>query len=183
MAMLEAVLSPEWGDRYYSFNSGWGGDTGEEMGSMRNGSGDDWFIVFSEIGVYGRGFDHEAPNAPQLLEAVPAVFAPYVGEPSFGDPDGKPIVTACFWREPGDAAWGVAAAEEGGAGLFELLVAGTPEAYREWAEDYYEVDVSLAAVQHVYALRPLTAEVVAELNPDLELADLEEDLAEIGYPR
>ncbi|MFJ9743779.1 hypothetical protein ACIRS4_37680, partial [Streptomyces sp. NPDC101166] len=83
MAMLDAILSPEWESRYYSFDSTWG--EGEEVASMRNGSGDDWFIVFSGAGVYGRGFDHEAPNAPDVLQAVPSVFEIYVTEPAFAD--------------------------------------------------------------------------------------------------
>ncbi len=32
LAMLDAILSPEWDYRYYSFNSAWG--PGEEMASM-----------------------------------------------------------------------------------------------------------------------------------------------------
>jgi hypothetical protein len=38
MAMLDAILSPDWEYRYYSFNAAWG--AGEEMGSMRDGCGD-----------------------------------------------------------------------------------------------------------------------------------------------
>ncbi|MFE3192446.1 hypothetical protein ACFXHA_25780 [Nocardia sp. NPDC059240] len=181
MAMLDAVLSPEWGDRYYSFNCRW--SDGEEMASMRDGSGNDWFIVFSGAGAYGRGFDHERGSEPTAFEKVPAVFSPYVAEPAFADHDGSPLATACFWREPHDGDWGVASPGNDGRQLFELLVEGTPEAYRDWAEDYYETPVSLAAVQHVYALRPLTAAVVKELNPDLDPTDLEPDVDEIGYPR
>ncbi|MFE4802065.1 hypothetical protein ACFRFL_45945 [Streptomyces sp. NPDC056708] len=35
---------------------------GEEMASMRNGSGDEYSIVFSAAGAYVRGFDHETPT-------------------------------------------------------------------------------------------------------------------------
>ncbi|MFD6354124.1 hypothetical protein [Nocardia tengchongensis] len=181
MAMLDAILSPDWESRCYSFDSKWG--EGEEVASMRTGSGDDWFIVFSGAGVYGRGFDHEAPNAPQVLHAVPAVFEMHVGEPAFADHDGSPRATLCFWREATDTEWGVAVADHGGHGLFELLIEGTPQAYQRWAEDYYETAVGLAEVEHVYALRPLTPAVVARLNPELEPADLEGDIDEIGYPR
>ncbi|MET9490790.1 hypothetical protein [Nocardia sp. NPDC006630] len=180
MAMLDAVLSPEWEGRYHSFNSRWA--AGEEMASMRNGSGDDWFIVFSAVGVCGRGFNHEIPNAPQVLDAVPAVFEPYVTEPAFADHDGSPRATLCFWREPRDTDWGVSATDRGGHELFELLVDGTPEGYQEWAQDYYEAEVSLAAIEHVYALLPLTPAVVAGLNPAVDLLVLEPDLIEIGYP-
>jgi hypothetical protein len=40
MAILEAVLSPEWEHRYHSFNDHW--SEKESMASMRNGSGDEY---------------------------------------------------------------------------------------------------------------------------------------------
>lgn len=39
LAMLEAILSPDWEGRYYSFNSRWAPK--QEMASMRNGEGDE----------------------------------------------------------------------------------------------------------------------------------------------
>lgn len=49
LAMLDAIMSPEWEYRYYSFNSKWG--EGEMMASMRNGSGDEYFILFDSHGA------------------------------------------------------------------------------------------------------------------------------------
>jgi len=43
LAVLDAILSPAWEDRYYSFNAHWG--PGELMASMRNGQGDQWFAL------------------------------------------------------------------------------------------------------------------------------------------
>ncbi|MFF7190660.1 hypothetical protein ACFZAR_36845 [Streptomyces sp. NPDC008222] len=57
MAMVEAVLNPD-DERYYSFSAKW--SETEEIESMRNGSGDEFDVVFSEAGVYVRGFDHES---------------------------------------------------------------------------------------------------------------------------
>jgi hypothetical protein len=37
IAMLDAIICPEWEYRYYSYNSQWG--DGEEMASTRNGCG------------------------------------------------------------------------------------------------------------------------------------------------
>ncbi|MEV0195908.1 hypothetical protein [Nonomuraea sp. NPDC050691] len=62
MATLEAVLSPEWSSRCHSFDADWG--PGEEMAAMRNGSGDEYSIVFSAAGAHIRGFDHEAAMSP-----------------------------------------------------------------------------------------------------------------------
>ncbi len=40
LAILDAIMSPDWEFRYYSFNSKW--SEGEMMASMRDGSGDDY---------------------------------------------------------------------------------------------------------------------------------------------
>jgi hypothetical protein len=71
---------------------------------------------------------------------------------------------------------------DGSAGLFELLIDPSPEAFQRFAEDYYEVAVGLDAVRHIYTLRPLTQEVVSVLNAELNLTDLAEDLAAARYP-
>ncbi|MFD7409295.1 hypothetical protein ACFV7R_43205 [Streptomyces sp. NPDC059866] len=197
MAVLEAVISPEWENRYHSFDDHW--SETESMASMRSGSGDEYSIVFSPAGAYVRGFDHESPMSPYaeggpwpgVLDEVPDVFRPCVEEPAFSDEDGMPIVTACMWRETGDDGWKTgtidfpdeATEDPDGAGyLFQLLMDRSPEAFQRWAEDYYQVPVDLEAVRHVFASRPLTEEVVRTLNSEIVLADLSEDIAEIGYP-
>ncbi|MFE9138568.1 hypothetical protein [Streptomyces sp. NPDC007355] len=43
--------------------------------------------------------------------------------------------------------------------------------------------VDLEAVSDVYALRPLDQELVSSLNDEVTLADLAQDISEIGYPR
>ncbi|MFB7125564.1 MULTISPECIES: hypothetical protein [unclassified Kitasatospora] len=182
LATLDAILSPDdWEARYHSFDASW--DEGEELASMRDGEGDDWCLVFSPVGAYGRGFDHEAPNAPELLAAVPEEFRRFAEEPAFGDEDG-PTVTRCFWRAHEDGAWRGAAAERGAEGLFDLLLDGSAAGYRAWATEYFEPEheLDLAAIEHVLALRPLTPAVLAALNPDIDEEELAVDLAEIGYP-
>lgn len=201
MAMLDAILCPEWADRWHSHDARWSASEEQplEMASMRNGSGDAYSIVFSPAGAYARGFDHESPMSPYVddalwpgvLDDVPPVFRPFVEEPSFADESGVPLVTACLWRETPDSAWRTGDIDfpedgetaDGADYVFQLLVAGTPDAYLEWAEDYYEVTLDPDAVRHVYGLRPLTAEVVAALNPEIALADLAEDIEETGYPK
>ena len=66
LAMLDAILSPEWDYRYYSFNSKWG--PGEMMASMRNGSGDEYFILFNEHLAAMKGFDHESIMSPWISD-------------------------------------------------------------------------------------------------------------------
>lgn len=196
MAVLEAILSPDWESRYHSFDADW--SPGEEMASMRNGSGDEYSIVFSAAGAYIRGFDHEAVMSPYgndgpwpgVLDSVPEVFRHCVAEPAFCDEDGMPVVTACLWRESGDDRWRVgeigypdgASDPDGATHLFARLIDLSPEAFRRFAEDYYEAPVDLDAVRHVYALCPLTQAVVTALNADLTMQDLADDLRAARYP-
>jgi hypothetical protein len=91
MAILDAILSPEWEFRYYSFNAGWA--AGEQMGSMRNGTGDHFFAHFGPAGCWLKGFAHECPMTPYreaparawpgVLDAVPIEFADCLREPAF----------------------------------------------------------------------------------------------------
>ncbi|WP_456178909.1 hypothetical protein [Micromonospora sp. I033] len=196
LAVLEAIMSPEWESRYYSYDAHWG--PGEEMASMRNGSGDEWSIVFSSAGAFVRGFDHESPMSPAandhelwpgLVDGVPEIFAACLTEPAFSY-EGVLEATVCLWRRTGDDRWHAGDPDlpdgpdpDGAGRLFSLLVDGTPAAYRRFAEDYYETTVDGDAVAAILASRPLTEELVRRLNPELALPDLAEDLAETGYPQ
>ncbi|MFH8578915.1 hypothetical protein OG468_20415 [Streptomyces zaomyceticus] len=201
LAMVEAVLSPEWESRYYSFDAHW--SETEQLASMKNGSGDEYTIVLSPAGAFARVFDHESPLSPfgeladgltwpGVIDGVPEAFREYLTEPAFTDEDGVHVTTACLWREPADTDWHTGPVEftdledhedpDGSERLLHLLTDRRAEAYAEFAEDYYERAVDIEAVRHVLALRPLTAEIVAALNPGVTLADLAEDVREIGYP-
>ncbi|MCW2914408.1 MAG: hypothetical protein JWN52_2476 [Actinomycetia bacterium] len=173
MAMLEAILSPEWEDRVYSFDAHWG--PGQQMASMRSGSGDEYSIVFSLAGAYIRGFDHKSPMSPYGLDPArpwpgvidddPPEFAAQVTEPAFAHsfPDGPvPALTACLWRRTTDDRWRTGTIDfpdgsvdaDGAKWMFELLVEGTPEACCRHAGDYFEVPVAAELVQHVYPTDP-----------------------------
>ena len=193
MAMLDAILCPKWEGRYYSFNASWA--PGEQMGSMRNGSGDDLFAHFTPAGCWLKGFAHEYPMSPYcnnpkrvwpgVLDTVPEQFVACLREPAFRIED----ITFCIWRRHSDSNWQVGPIsfpadypDPDGSEYLLLNLDGRPESYQEWASDYYECDMPLGAVQHVYQHRPLTLQVLAQLNQDLSLADLEADISEIGYP-
>ncbi|MEV8376995.1 hypothetical protein AB0P21_29905 [Kribbella sp. NPDC056861] len=195
LAMLDAVLSPAPEYRVYSFDARW--SPTDEVALMRSGTGDDYSIVFSPDGVIGQGFDHESPISPWghpsratwpgLFIGVPDELAPALDEPAFTDDEGRRSVTVCFWRTPEDSRWQCGPVEgvekDGADWLFNLLADGRPEAYLTFAENYHEVPLELSAVQHVYALMPLTEEIVTALNPEVMLRDLKDDITEIGYPR
>ncbi|WP_314247006.1 hypothetical protein [Streptomyces sp. DSM 40907] len=199
MAMLDAVLSPEWEFRYHSYDSQWA--PSEELASMKDGSGNDYVIVFSDPGVYAQATYHESPiNAcrvsppapwPGLFDSLPPALRPFAREVSFLDPNGVQRATVCLWREATDSDWTCGDVQipnenegdaDGAEWLFGLLLKGSAEAYLEFADDYYEVAPALEAVQHTYDLKPLTQEVVSALNPTVRLEDLADDITQIGYP-
>ncbi|MER6346076.1 hypothetical protein ACWC10_22635 [Streptomyces sp. NPDC001595] len=184
LATLDAVLSPEWDARFHSFDAHWA--EGEQLASMRDGMGSGYAIVFSAAGAYVRGFDHQSLMSPWarmdvpavwpgVLDDVPEVFAQYVTEPAFRAEDGVPMVTCCLWRQAADPRWrtGTIDLPEQGDGdpdgadlLFELLVDRSPEAYAQWASEYYEIPVDVTAVRHVLAGRPVTPDIIALLDPE-----------------
>jgi hypothetical protein len=194
LAVLDLILNDDEDMlNYFSFDARWSGT--EEAALMRDGSGNEYSIVFSPDGAFAYGFDHESPMSPWvngmrswpgLVEGVPEVFRGARDEPAFSD-DGAPRATVCFWRTTDDTAWRcgpVEGAEQDGADwLFEVVADGRPEAYLTFAEDYYGQALDLEPIRHVYALLPLTEYVVTSLNPQRRLTDLAEGIAEIGYPR
>jgi hypothetical protein len=192
LAMLDAIMSPEWEARYYSFNSKWG--EGEMMASMRNGSGDEYFILFNPRGSIMKGFAHESPMSPYanesgkpwagVLDGVPDEFKDFLSEPAFSIED----TTFCIWRKYTDSSWQVGSIDypegddpDGSEDLLSILD-GQPSTYKEFAEEYYEREVELSAVEHIYQHRTLTSEIVAALNADIALGELKSDIEEIGYP-
>lgn len=193
LAVLDLVLNDDENIlNIFSFDARWSAT--EEAALMRDGSGNEYSIVFSPDGAFAYGFDHESPMSPWvhghqpwpgLLDGIPEVFHRARDEPAFRD-DGL-RATVCFWRTTDDVEWQcgpVEGAEKDGADyLFEVVADGRPEAYLTFAEYYYEVALDLEAIRHAYALMPLTEYVVTSLNPRRRLADLTEGIAEIGYPR
>ncbi|MFE4700540.1 hypothetical protein ACFRIC_26110 [Streptomyces sp. NPDC056738] len=198
LAMAEAILDPD-GECIHSYNAHW--SETEQTASMRNGSGDEYDIVFAPAGAYIRGFDHESPLSPYhredmprpwpgVLDSVPEPFRCYVEEPAFTDENGCPVVTVCLWRETNAPSWqtGRITFPEGhpdpddATRLFDLLLTPTPEAFQTFAEDYYEVSVDIEALRHIYALRPLGLPQITGLNPSASPESIAAAATMMGYP-
>lgn len=190
LALLDAILCPEWEYRYHSHDAGRA--SGLEVSSMRTGSGDGYWIVFAPAGVLVLGFAHESPRSPWrqvppqpwpgLLDDLPDPLRPYLDEVRL---DGVPAVTACAWRDAGGWRGGdlTGAPADGSLDLFALLLAEPPApAYGRFALDYFEVGLDLTAVARVFAQEPLTQELVHALSEHVEIDDLAEECATIGWP-
>lgn len=167
--MLDAILCPEWEYRYYCYDQRWA--PGHQRASMRDGTGNEYSVVFSAPGALIRGF---APDSVQ--EEFRADPPPCWRELA----DGTPTVTAMLWRERGDLTW-QARPEDGDEAMFGLLADGSPEAYHRFAQDYFEVTLDLAAVARVFSHEPLTHELVQALTLYARIEDLVDDCAAIGW--
>ncbi len=189
LAMLDAILSPAWDHRYYSFDARWA--EGEMMASMRNGSGDHWFALFTRAGVALHGLAHEAPAYrmddpwPGIFDALPGDFrANFLEEPAFDTANS----TFCIWRRATDGAWSSGPLKlppgddpDGSADLLSILD-GDPSRYCSFATSYYERPILPDDVASIYRHAPLTEALIRRLNPSVTLASLEGDIDEIGYP-
>jgi hypothetical protein len=191
LAVLDAIMSPEWGGRYYSFNRDWG--ELEQMGSMRNGQGDEFFVLFNPSGCLVKGFDHESAMSSWnstdqkpwkgVLDNVPNDFSSALNQPAFA----MDSISFCLWRKNSDEHWSIGPIQfpdkndpDGSEYLLEILD-GNPYRYAAFAQEYYEEKLNIGAITHIYHHLPLTAEIVNLLNPKISLSDLQHDLNQIGY--
>ena len=192
LAMLDAIMSAEWESRYYSFDAGWA--AGEQMGSMRNGSGDDYYALFNQAGCFFKGFAHESQMSPYrcvpkqlwpgIFENVPEEFDDALREPAFVIED----TTFCIWRRYEDHEWqrgNIAFPQAPDPDGSEMLLApldGDPARYHEFAEYYYERKIDIYLVHHVYRHLPLTDKVITGLNADARYDAVLREADQISYP-
>jgi hypothetical protein len=193
LAMLDAILSPEWEYRYFSFDNTWA--KGEQLGSMRDGEGSHYFAWFGPGSCFMKGFDPECPLSPfahtpptdvaeGVLNYVPTDFTPCLREPAFVLEE----TTFCIWRRTMDNAWQHGPVKlpaddpdpDGSARLLAPLD-GNPHTYTAWAKEYFQRDVPVKLVEAVYAHQPLTSEMAKALG-NTSFKPLLDDAAEIGYP-
>jgi hypothetical protein len=200
MALLDAIIMPEWQFRYYSFQAPTENFGGIAIGYMRNGSGDDVHAIFGHVGCVIRGFAHEYPMSPYASDPV-QVFPGVLSEvpEDFKDclaavhSDWWRATTFCVWRRHSDRCWYRGNInfpdhhrhDPDGSEFLLSAYDGRPETYQRWAEGDYSgtgPTFSLDAIRSVFEHRPLTDEIIRELNPERSLSELLTEVQEIGYP-
>ena len=196
LAILDEIMSPEWEYRYYSFDPRWSKDV--TLASMRNGSGDDFFILFSPEGSVIKGFAHESsmspygvrrnnPGArgiwPGIYEAVPADLYALIDNPALTLDD----VTYCIWWDNTSPGWKMGVSDfplkddpDGSEGHLHILD-GDPLTYQEYARQYYERAIPIAAIEAIYAHRPVSKETILTLDPAANIDRIFMDMRVYGY--
>ncbi len=176
LAALDAMICDDWENRYYSFNTAWNKRAKERMASMRNGSGDDWFIVFSPAGVFVKAFWHEYPqeDADAIFAGIPKPFAKQRNDGAFSADE----VTFGGWHD--GKTWTLRGNAKPMVEDLQIL-SGDPAAYREYVAAVHEVKLPIDAITKILAGTKLDAKLVAKISTERTLAELKADLAEIGY--
>lgn len=194
--MLDTLVSPEELSRRYFATVRW--EYAELLAFMNDGSGNDYSIVFAPNGVFIRGFDHESEMSPArtdelwpgLVDGVPPSLVDLTENELFTY-EGVLSATYCIWREAHDSQWRVGEIEypelDGrddvdGSRQLETLCDGTPDTYLRFATTHYGRPIDRDLAMRVWALEPLTDELVAGLRPGAAATNLREEASIIGYP-
>lgn len=137
-----------------------------------------------------KGFSHESPMSlmgrvwPGVLDGVPSDFSECLREPAFE----IEATTFCFWSRAVSPLWERGqidfpnAPDPDGSERLLKLWDGDPDSYCGWAREYFERDLDVHAVRHVYEGKRMVPELARALNPVADLDDLRLDLNVIGYP-
>ena len=178
LAMLDAIIMPEWEFRYFSFDCHW--DDMEMMASMKNGSGDEYFLLFNNSGAIGKVFLVNSQlsdnDINKLFARIPTSFQSFKNEEAFKLDN----ISFCFWRLNTEQYW-ILEPQRKNLPYLDFLT-GDPTLYKKWAEKYYEKNLDSGAIQDIFLHKPLTLQIVSKLNNEISLEDLYEDINEIGYP-
>ncbi len=180
ISVLDAILSPEWEFRYFSYNCQW--SENEELLQMRNGSGDEMHVLFTQNGCCVNGFAHEfeSKDKQKLTLGLPEEFTEFM----FGEPIASVGTTFCIWKTD-ETDWEVGQLDnfEDDSETLLQIFDGNPETYREYASEYFETEIPLETIAKIYNGETLSKESVLSVAEDFEdWKNLENELAEIDYP-
>jgi hypothetical protein len=194
LALLDLILCQQWEYRIYLFDSKWSETA--QMASISQDQGDALFLVFAPSGCFIVGFFHETIMSqwarddhstwPGIFEHVPDVFRPMVEEPAF---DTARSSTFCVWRQTNDPTWSTGPViypeneddPDGSEEMLKIYKTG-PEAYQEYASEYFEKTIALPAIRHIYEQNPLNEEVIRQINPEADVDWVLQEAKQMGYP-
>ncbi|MCM3785713.1 hypothetical protein M3231_22345 [Neobacillus mesonae] len=199
LAALDTILSDEDWLRVHRYKRNW--EPNAELGTIDNGAGDHLYVLFTLDGALMKGFDHESPMSPHARddgEVWPGMYAgvpePLIGVLQTSQDELEPEdVTFCLWQDKGESFWSFGnlldtdeldeEEKDGGADFLLGYLEDTPEAYTEWATDYYTDQViSLDAVRRIFEAESIDERCIFDLNPQRNVQEVFDELESIGIP-
>ncbi len=180
LAALDSILSLEELYRFHLFDPHW--SQFEQLGSVRDGQGDDVFVVFSDKGCLLKGFVHDNPvsfPAEEYYTGVPICFTGITGEQAILPNH----VSYCFWFENGEGEWRSSICEtQLDLELFHLIqtLDGKVSSYKQFADDYFETEIDSRTIRSILDHRELTIDMAKQLNPSAPASELRLAFAHLG---
>lgn len=174
LALLDAIIEPEWEYRYYSFNSKWA--DGEEMSSLRDSCGGEWFILFFDDKI---GFkctspeDGLAPNFVELKDSLPKEYSGFISEPAFSMDSGS-----CIWYLD-ENEWVKLGININDLPDPDSIQNMTANGYCQFAEEIYEQELDSDIIESIFNGN-FTLDMATKINPKVNLDNLKSELIEIG---
>jgi hypothetical protein len=176
LALVDAIIMPEWEYRYFSFDNKWSEDGSEMMASMRDGSGAEYFLHFSEQGLVGKVLSEKLlDDYSSYLDGIPNCFLDFKNESAFNLDN----ATFFFWKKVTDKNWHTSPSNINKFPLLGFIVNGVSE-YHSWAEEYYEKDIDKSVLIDVFTSLSISSDQLSILNSDLTMEDIKDDILEIS---
>ena len=174
LAALDAILSPEWDYRYYSYNSKWSDLI--EMASMRDGCGNEWFLWLTDCHAAYKMFSKDdgyidSPEA--LLKTLPNEYEHFVNEPAFS----LDTISRIGYLNNGE--WIYLGIDVKYLPLVERIYSMSKDDYFKWAYEYFEISVDTLLADAIWA-DPASLPTAKLINTDLDIDAFKLDLIEIG---
>lgn len=164
MTYLDEILTPEDDDSLRMFTKG--EEEGYQWYIMDDGSGDSFMVLFSDLGVVLKGFEHENElNQFAADEWNNAFFENmFQGMPKkmydLLTADERDNTTFCTWYLNAAGKWYENVIEDNDGGK-EYLLGYIPENVEDlinWASDYYEKDFNEEVMEQLFNNAVLTDE-------------------------
>ena len=191
MAALTSVLAIDYGESQFEFHPKW--TRKEQMGAIKNGSGDELFAHFIPAGCFIKGFAHESEMTPYkkdppqlwpgLFSSVPSEFQRSLNEPAFD----IPATTFAIWRLAADPTWSTDDIEfpdneyaDGSSDLLQPITYSHGE-FADWLSENYEVDVDAGVVESVFDGQPFSESQMSTLSPSQPMHALRDAVRETGF--
>ncbi|MBT2788370.1 MULTISPECIES: hypothetical protein [unclassified Halomonas] len=174
LALLDAVIEQEWQYRYFSYNSHW--SDSEEMGSLRDGCGGEWFLWISgDLAGYKclSPEDGLMPDLKEAIERVPSAYENFITEPAFSMNQ-----ATCIWFLK-NSKWVKYGRSVKSLIDLEAISTWMPNDYCVWAAEHYEREIDLGATVKIFK-GEFSEEIAQILNPKIVMSELLAELSEIG---
>jgi len=185
LATIDALLCNQWDLRYFSFNAHWAEN--EELGSMRNGEGDDFFVLFFRecAAIKGASLEHKYLAGTSFIKVarqqIPKEFGAFLTEPAFSMKE----ATFIYWHSN---SWQEVISPkrdhrgDGSAYLMQWII-WDEFAHTRWVKEYYDIDIDPTSIAAVFSGQIIDQVLLTKFGFDGDITELTRDLAEIGYPQ